>query len=76
MVNCNMFMVIEDMRKRLIMFEGKVKYVEVGYVGFFDRVKIKEKEFEKFIEYDVKMIELVEGIRDKVGVIFGVVVDF
>lgn len=58
------------------MFEGKVKYVEVGYVGFFDRVKIKEKEFEKFIEYDVKMIELVEGIRDKVGVIFGVVVDF
>ncbi len=75
MVNCNMLMAIEDMRKRLVMLEGKVKHAEAGYAGFFDRVKIKEKELEKLIEYDAKMIELAEGIRDKAGAISGAVAD-
>ncbi|MBP1910915.1 hypothetical protein [Thermococcus stetteri] len=75
MVNCNMLMAIEDMRKRLVMLEGKVKHAEAGYAGYFDRVKIKEKELEKLIEYDAKMIELAEGIREKAGAISGAVAD-
>lgn len=38
-------------------------------------MKIKEKELEKLIEYDAKMIELAEGIRDKAGAISGAVAD-
>ncbi len=75
MVNCNMLVAIEDMRKRLVMLEGKVKHAEAGYAGYFDRVKVREPELQKLIEYDARMIELAEKVKEKAGAISGAVAD-
>jgi len=65
MVNCNQLMAIEGMRKKLMMLESRIRHAEAGYRGYFDRVKFKEKELERLIKYDAKMIELAEGILNE-----------
>ncbi|ASJ03283.1 hypothetical protein A3L09_08460 [Thermococcus profundus] len=75
MVNCSQLTSIDSLRKRLVMLEGKVKHAEAGYAGYFDRVKVKEKEIEKLIEHDTKMIELAEGIKELAGSISSAVAD-
>ncbi|WP_099210685.1 hypothetical protein [Thermococcus henrietii] len=65
MVNCQQLMGIENLRKKLMMLESRVKHAEAGYRGYFDRVKFKEKELERLIEYDAKMIELAEEILNE-----------
>lgn len=65
MVNCQQLMGIENLRKKLMMIESRVRHAEAGYRGYFDRVKFKEKELERLIEYDAKMIELAEEILNE-----------
>jgi len=65
MVNCQQLMGIESLRKKLMMLESRVRHAEAGYRGYFDRVKFKEKELERLIEYDAKMIELAEEILNE-----------
>ena len=71
MVNCAQLMALDTMRKKLMALESRVRHAEAGYRGYFDRVKFKEKELNRLLEYDAKMIELAEGIRDGVGAING-----
>ncbi len=75
MVNCSQLVAIDTMRKKLIALESRVMHAEAGYSGYFDRIKVKEKELERLIEYDAKLIETAEGIRDTVGKLNGVVGD-
>ncbi|ACJ16111.1 hypothetical protein, conserved [Thermococcus onnurineus NA1] len=75
MVNCGQLVAIDNLRKRLVMLEGKVRHAEAGYAGFFDRVKVKEPELEKLIQYDARMVELAEEIAKMAGVIRGAVSD-
>ncbi|EEB74566.1 hypothetical protein [Thermococcus sp. AM4] len=65
MVNCQQLMAIEGMRKKLMMLESRVRHAEAGYRGYFDRIKFKEKELKRLIEYDAKMIELAEEILNE-----------
>ncbi|WP_297421866.1 hypothetical protein [Thermococcus sp.] len=71
MVNCPQLVAIDTMRKKLMPLESRVRHAEAGYAGYFDRIKFREDEIKKLIEYDAKMIELAEGIRDGVGAING-----
>ncbi len=71
MVSCPQLVAIDTMRKKLMALESRVKHAEAGYRGYFDRVKFKEDEIKKLIEYDAKMIELAEGILSGVGGING-----
>lgn len=64
-VNCQQLMAIESMRKKLMMLESRIKHAEAGYRGYFDRVKFKEKELKRLIEYDAKMIELAGEILNE-----------
>ncbi|NJE47405.1 hypothetical protein E3E35_08335 [Thermococcus sp. GR7] len=75
MVSCGQLVAIDNLRKRLVMLEGKVRHAEAGYAGFFDRVKVKEPELEKLIQYDARMVELAEEIAKMAGVIRGAVSD-
>ncbi|NJE42167.1 hypothetical protein [Thermococcus sp. GR6] len=75
MVNCDQLVAIDNLRKRLVMLEGKVRHAEAGYAGFFDRVKVKEPELEKLIQYDARMVELAEEIAKMAGVIRDAVSD-
>ncbi len=71
MVNCPQLVAIDTMRKKLMALESRVRHAEAGYRGYFDRVKFKEKEINRLIEYDGRMIELAEGILSGVGAING-----
>ncbi|WP_048149138.1 hypothetical protein [Palaeococcus ferrophilus] len=71
MVNCQQLMAIDTMRKKLMALESRVRHAEAGYAGYFDRIKFREEEIKKLIEYDAKMLELAEGILNGVGAING-----
>ena len=71
MVNCQQLMAIEGMRKKLMMMESRIRHAEAGYRGYFDRIKFKEKELEKLLEYDAKMIELAEEILNEARTLNG-----
>ncbi|WP_297549688.1 hypothetical protein [Thermococcus sp.] len=65
MVNCQQLMAIENLRKKLMMLESRVRHAEAGYRGYFDRIKFREEEIKRLIEYDAKMIELAEEILNE-----------
>ncbi len=71
MINCQQLMALDTMRKKLMALESRVLHAEAGYRGYFDRVKFKEEEIKRLIEYDGRMIELAEGILDNVKAING-----
>jgi len=65
MVNCQQLMAIEGIRKKLMMLESRIRHAEAGYHGYFDRIKFKEKELTRLLEYDAKMIEMAEDILNE-----------
>lgn len=65
MVNCQQLMAIENLRKKLMMLESRVRHAEAGYRGYFDRIKFREEEIKRLIEYDAKMIELAEEVLNE-----------
>ncbi|ASJ12414.1 hypothetical protein [Thermococcus thioreducens] len=71
MVSCAQLMAIDNLRKKLMMLESRVRHAEAGYRGYFDRVKFKEKELNRLLEYDAKMIELAEEILNEVKALNG-----
>lgn len=64
MAGCPQLMAIENLRKKVMMLEGRIKHAEAGYRGYFDRVKFKEDELRRLIEYDVRMIEDAQAILE------------
>ena len=71
MVNCSQLVAIDTMRKKLMALESRILHAEAGYRGYFDRVKFKEEEINRLIEYDAKMIEMAEEILNGVKAING-----
>ena len=62
LVGCQQLMAMDNMRKRLMALESRVRHAEAGYAGYFDRIKVREEELERLLEYDAKLIELAEEI--------------
>jgi len=71
MVGCAQLMAIDTMRKKLMALESRVKHAEAGYRGYFDRIKFKEEEIKRLIQYDAKMIEMAEEILNEAKAING-----
>jgi len=46
---------------------AKLRTMDYGYAGFFDAVKIEEKELDKLLEYDYNLIEEIEKIAKTVS---------
>ncbi len=64
-VGCPQLVAIENLRKKVMMLEGRIKHAEAGYRGYFDRIKFKENELKKLLEYDARMIEDAQGVLEK-----------
>ena len=75
MVNCPQLVAMDSLRKKLIGLEGRVRHAEAGYAGYFDRIKIREREIEMLIDYDAKMIDLAEEILNRAKSLGGEVVN-
>lgn len=51
---------------RLDSIASQINYASYGYAGFFDPVKIQEKNLDRMLDYDTKLIDQVNGLDAKV----------
>jgi hypothetical protein len=54
---------VETARKRLDKVTNRIRYAERGYSGFFDAVKVDETVLAKVYQFDMGLIEDVDGVR-------------
>ncbi|HUG54088.1 MAG TPA: hypothetical protein VMR21_10815 [Vicinamibacteria bacterium] len=54
---------VETARKRLDRVSNRIRYAERGYSGFFDAVKVDEAVLARVYQFDMGLIEDVDGIR-------------
>jgi len=54
---------VEAARKRLDRVAARVRYVERGYSGFFDAVKVDEAVLDRLYQFDLSLLEGVEAVR-------------
>ncbi|HFB52566.1 MAG TPA: hypothetical protein ENJ48_02615 [Anaerolineae bacterium] len=53
--------------RRLQTLIDKVKAAAQGYAGFFDAVKVKEKELDALYEFDANLLAQVDGLADAIA---------
>ena len=51
---------------RLDAVASQINYAPYGYAGFFDPVKIQERNLDRMLDYDSKLIDQVNGLDAKV----------
>jgi hypothetical protein len=54
---------VETARKRIDKVASRIRYAERGYSGFFDAVKVDETMLAKVYQFDMSLIEDVDGVR-------------
>src|SRR6266850_4240867 len=54
---------VETARKRIDKVANRIRYAERGYSGFFDAVKVDETILAKVYQFDMGLIEDVDGVR-------------
>ena len=54
---------VETARKRLDKLANRIRYAERGYAGFFDAVKVDEAVLARVYQFDMGLLEDVEGVR-------------
>jgi hypothetical protein len=52
--------------KALDRFANRIRHAEYGYTGFFDAVKIREPELDQLYEFDLALMDTVEGLAAQV----------
>jgi len=55
--------------RRLQTLIDKVKVAAQGYAGFFDAVKVKEKELDALYDFDAKLLAQVDGLTDAIAAV-------
>ena len=53
---------MDSLRKDLAALAQKIRHASLGYRGLFDRVKVREEELRKLLEYDYRLVTLAEEI--------------
>jgi hypothetical protein len=52
--------------KALDRFANRIRHADYGYTGFFDAVKIREPELDQLYEFDLALMDTVEGLAAQV----------
>jgi len=52
--------------KALDRFANRIRHADYGYTGFFDAVKIREPELDQLYEFDLALMDTVEGLAEQV----------
>ena len=53
--------------KKLDRLENRVRFASYGYAGFFDVVRIEQEQLDSIYQFDLKLVEHVDGLEAKVG---------
>jgi len=55
-----------SVEKLLDRLANRVRHTDYGYTGFFDAVKVSEPQLDKLYEFDLGLVEVVEGIAARI----------
>jgi len=54
---------LERISKKVDTLENRVRFATYGYTGFFDTVQIKEQQLDAIYQFDLRLVEKVEGVE-------------
>jgi hypothetical protein len=54
---------VDRVLKKLDQIENRVRFASYGYAGFFDAVKIQEPQLDRIYQFDLALVEKVEGLE-------------
>jgi len=57
---------LDSLRKDLEFLAQKIRHASLGYSGYFDRVKVREDELRKLLEYDYQLVTLSKELRETI----------
>ena len=58
---------VDSAIKKLDHLENRIRFASYGYAGFFDVVKIEQPQLDAIYQFDMALVELVDGIESKIG---------
>jgi hypothetical protein len=58
---------VDRLTKKLDRIENRIRYASYGYSGFFDVVKIQEAQLDAIYQFDLSLVEQVDGLETKVN---------
>ena len=54
---------VDRVLKKIDQIENRVRFASYGYAGFFDAVKIQEAQLDRIYQFDLALVEKVEGLE-------------
>jgi hypothetical protein len=58
---------IDRILKELDRLENRIRFASYGYSGFFDAVKIEQQQLDAIYQFDLALVERVDGLEAKVN---------
>lgn len=52
--------------RKLTKIADAIRFATYGYSGFFDQLKIKEEELDEIYNFDLKFVEAIENLKNKI----------
>ena len=53
--------------KKVDRLENRVRFASYGYAGFFDVQKIEQEQLDAIYQFDLKLVEHIDGLEAKIG---------
>ena len=63
----DLFLIYENLRKKVNTINTKIKYLEYGFTSFFNDVQIKENELEEIYKIDLEIQNEIKNFNQKKG---------
>jgi len=60
---------LDRVKKSIERLRGRIQFASYGYSGMFDVVKVREPELDRLYEYDMRMLELVDDLKQKISIL-------
>jgi len=57
---------VDSTIKKLDHLENRIRFASYGYAGFFDVVKIEQPQLDAIYQFDLALVEFVDGIESKI----------
>jgi len=58
---------VDSAIKKLDRLENRIRFASYGYAGFFDVVKIEQPQLDAIYQFDLALVELVDGIESRIA---------
>jgi hypothetical protein len=75
MLDCGMLEALDRVRKKAMMVAGRIRHADYGYSGLFDRVKVREDELGRLLDYDYRLLSIAKDVLEACRGLTGSIAD-